>query len=416
MEENRKWQPPASLCDSAEDAGALQQALKQALSTEQFLALEQCRELLRDSTTLQVDNDPTKVAVSSISAASTTDVAIAVPRQGLANNWLEQIAAMISQAEAEGLTRVSPDGTWFCPHCDREISEGHLESHMYSSKHQRYKAWSDKKALLEEQQARGELPDWMSLVDGMEFCKLCNTAATEAHLYSQRHQKALAWHQESGSAISQVDPCCRTVSLCTQSAQPFPIPANWGDPNNFEWRADAGSYFCKLCWKYADEAHVYSEKHGIRETQPQRYLEENYSSTSYLEGIGTTPPPPPRGDRPPQPATSRDNWAAWDTWGIAEAERAPIAKPALEDMPRPVADARKPAAPVAPPPRHVWQRYAVDEAQTAFWWCCEATGGSFLESDPGQWCKYVDPVSAKPYWWLDDETWFWVHSGSILSS
>merc|ERR1711924_139916 len=36
---------------------------------------------------------------------------------------------------------------------------------------------------------------------------------------------------------------------------------SWGDPIIFEWRPEQQKWFCKLCWKYADDTHTACEKH-----------------------------------------------------------------------------------------------------------------------------------------------------------
>lgn len=65
-------------------------------------------------------------------------------------------------------------------------------------------------------------------------------------------------------------------------------------------------------------------------------------------------------------------------------------------------------------PTKQWQKYHdVAEDQSLIWWWCEVDGiDCFLEAHPGKWCKYADPTSEKCYWWLSDDSWFWVESGS----
>merc|ERR1719282_809854 len=146
----------------------------------------------------------------------------------------------------------------------KKIEEGHLESHMDSNKHTRYKEWHDRKVMLEQCEARGDLPKWIEIRDRMEFCKICDTRATEAHLESRKHMKNLAWIETSTAVSPQFtfgpinDSVPMFASVPTLS-QPFPIPPEWGNPNNFEWKAEKGCYYCKLCWKNVDEAHIYSE-------------------------------------------------------------------------------------------------------------------------------------------------------------
>ena len=101
--------------------------------------------------------------------------------------WSQSNAKNIARAEAEGMVRAEEPGYWLCTRCDREVAEHHLEAHMNSNKHQRYKQWYEQKVSLLERHERGELPDWMTVKDGGEYCKICDTRATEAHVYSLKH-------------------------------------------------------------------------------------------------------------------------------------------------------------------------------------------------------------------------------------
>ena len=50
--------------------------------------------------------------------------------------------------------------------------------------------------------------------------------------------------------------------------------------------------------------------------------------------------------------------------------------------------------------------------------CWDSDVGLFWEEDPGLWRKYSwpeDPDSAKTYWYLDDEKWFWEDTGTKSS-
>ena len=39
-------------------------------------------------------------------------------------------------------------------------------------------------------------------------------------------------------------------------------PAEWGDPSLYEYHSSTGMWYCRLCWKYANEAHVHSRRHA----------------------------------------------------------------------------------------------------------------------------------------------------------
>lgn len=55
----------------------------------------------------------------------------------------------------------------------------------------------------------------------------------------------------------------------------------------------------------------------------------------------------------------------------------------------------------------IWQKYATVDGDGVWWWC-RLDGDWFLESDPGEFAKYMDPGTGKSYWWKSDDKWFWV--------
>lgn len=337
------------------------------------------------------------------------------------------------------MVRADEPGYWLCMRCDKEVSEHHLEAHMDSNKHQRYKSWYDQRTSLQERYERGELPDWMTVVDGEEFCKICDTRATEAHVYSHKHQKALAWHESSGSTNQCVTSYCEMAHMTSvvvpSFSTPHPIPANWGNPNHYEWKAEEGRYFCRLCWKYADDSHVESEKHTTREQYPEHYLgmDPSFSSSGLSGGAPPPPPPPPRPSHfgatpnfrsqvpapPPRPerlalcfseSEPVHNQVACDPLPFMGDDHVVASASSAPGRSLEAVKEKDPAMPQHLSPR--WERFAMDETQKSFWWWCEANGDSFVEDHPNGWIKYTDPQSGKSYWWFDDEKWFWVHSGS----
>jgi hypothetical protein len=401
------------------DQPELLQALEQRLSKAQYESLMHCQNVLRESRERRMNPgfyaaSPVSVAVAAVPKSSDEPIAAApsVASRSAIDWWTASNAKNVERAQAEGMTRTAAPDMWFCPICDKEVSEHHLEAHMDSNKHQRYKQWHDQKIANEERHARGELPDWMTVIDGEEHCKICNTPATEAHLHSQRHQKALAWHQSSGSTNQcRVGLCDSSRAIVPVAATPYPIPPNWGNPDHFEWRPDAERYFCKLCWKYADEAHIFSEKHTVREQCPEHYLG---TETDCSYGLGA-PPPPPKSQPPRPSSTSTAQPQAPPPLAnplalcLPDSDYSAVvsAEQSQETLPQQQKDDDRLPGGVCQ-----WQRYDCDGKQEAFWWWCEEDGESFLEASPGDWCKYEDPWSGKSYWWLNDTKWFWVHSGS----
>jgi hypothetical protein len=62
-----------------------------------------------------------------------------------------------------------------------------------------------------------------------------------------------------------------------------------------------------------------------------------------------------------------------------------------------------------------WERYLSDDGNGAWWWCAK-DGNWFMEDSPDPWCKYMDPVSQRCYWYRDEEhATFWADSGSIVA-
>ena len=53
--------------------------------------------------------------------------------------------------------------------------------------------------------------------------------------------------------------------------------AAWGycDPALYEWKSELGRYFCRLCWKHVDDAHLASAMHRKRAARPWFYLNDD---------------------------------------------------------------------------------------------------------------------------------------------
>lgn len=61
----------------------------------------------------------------------------------------------------------------------------------------------------------------------------------------------------------------------------------------------------------------------------------------------------------------------------------------------------------------VWRKYLYEDK--GYWWWCEEDSDGFIETSPGAWTQYLDPVSERQYWWRDDDNWFWIN-GSVGES
>ena len=192
----------------------------------------------------------------------------------IANQWLAYTSHCIQRAESDGLVKTNRVSMWNCPYCEKDVHEGHLEDHLASTKHTRYRNWHIQSAILQEKKNRGELRDWMELRNGDLFCKLCNKPASQEHLLSRKHCGYLEFHQRFLDTIGPFtgaasgDAAKASVTWATNGSkqwgvrEPFPIPGKWGDPAYFEWRPASGMYHCLLCSKTADTQHVLSRGHA----------------------------------------------------------------------------------------------------------------------------------------------------------
>eukprot|EP00747_Dinoflagellata_sp_TGD_P185108 gnl/TRDRNA2_/TRDRNA2_41418_c0_seq1.p1 gnl/TRDRNA2_/TRDRNA2_41418_c0~~gnl/TRDRNA2_/TRDRNA2_41418_c0_seq1.p1 ORF type:complete len:634 (+),score=94.03 gnl/TRDRNA2_/TRDRNA2_41418_c0_seq1:149-1903(+) len=228
--------------------------------------------------------------------------------------WLQQLA---DRARAEGLIEgrdprqpgLPPvPNNWWCEACERDVDLGQLEAHVTSKRHVNADARRRYERDLQARQAQGVLPWFLEVRDGQEYCTLCFQFATEEHLRSSRHQSRLAWQTPSApppAVMNGVEGAHMPVAqpppgpyYCMPAALPPPAPSavprppdNWGNPNFFEWRPQNSAFWCRLCWKYADDNHVTSQKHVGRTVYPDSYL-----GCDPIGGEGGQAPPPP----PPQ--------------------------------------------------------------------------------------------------------------------
>ena len=104
------------------------------------------------------------------------------------------------------------------------------------------------------------------------------------------------------------------------------LPSEWA--SCYEWMEERGFFFCKLCWKCADEQHVHSRTHRSRMCHPAAYLTEHIQQC-YLEQAQWSfspsrpsdtpphphppppPPPPPPPLSPPHPQTTAPITVYW---------------------------------------------------------------------------------------------------------
>ena len=121
-----------------------------------------------------------------------------------------------------------------------------------------------------------ELDDWTSIRHGEKYCTLCSSCADEAHLSCQKHLQRKYWaesqrmqRQPTGQSLVR-----QAYRMWLQQNPDWNL--QWGPchPQLYAWKAEAGRYFCKLCWKYVDDAHMASNTHQRRAAYPSCYLPE----------------------------------------------------------------------------------------------------------------------------------------------
>ena len=143
----------------------------------------------------------------------------------------------------------------------------------------------------------GNLPPGTIVKDGYYFCVVCNCWANESHLQSSRHERAMKrWHQAASPAMV-CNPSLHQ-NLQTWGAASAEVvregyfPPAWGDRNCFVWKPETCQWWCRLCYKYADDNHIASATHVKRAAYPYSYLYDGTSS-HHQDFSGPPPLPPP---------------------------------------------------------------------------------------------------------------------------
>ena len=242
--------------------------------------------------------------------------------------------------------------------------------------------------------------------------------------------------KRSGSAqeSTQSMTAAQQKELCSQweQAEPFPIPPHWGDPTNYEWKPLAGKYWCTLCWKYAEDKHINSDRHAWNASYRDcyaRYLANQrvppYEGAQQQPLYSEQPPPPPG---PPPGYISSDyifcksaskSQSAHPPRGYTLPPPAPAGPDQTSASLPPYSDASCTSqTPSGDIKSKRWHRYAVDHSHTEYWWCSPWSETdqdiSFREDAPGEWCRYKDPSTGENYRWFSDEYWFWEKSGTTI--
>jgi len=342
--------------------------------------------------------------------------------------WEHTLASAMQRALKEGLTQGAKNtvaagavGLWHCPVCEIDVDMYNLDTHIDSSKHLRCREQKRHVQMVQQRQQQGEIPEWMEIRDGAEFCKLCQNYATEGHILSSKHQKRVAHlHMYKGiqPLADTAEPPSMTAgaapAVASMPASPLVLPPGWGNPDFYEWKPETQSLWCKLCFKNADESHVYSMKHQQRASVASTVAGDFVDVSMF----GAPPPPPPPPGRP-EPTKCVDPWPSQQCqpcnppWSAANQEvlaiEAPPKQPPLEtsvdpwpaDLIRqdtlsvPAESESAPSLPQQPSGEQVasaqhsthdppqWQAFC-DEASGEYYYHCSETGVSQWELPPGE--------------------------------
>ena len=227
-------------------------------------------------------------------------------------NWNDYLQRDARIGREGGL--IEHQGTWFCPACEVEVAKGYLERHVTTVRHIRHQDYLRHFEKLAEKERRGELPPWMEIRRGWRYCTVCQNYATEPHVASAKHQRRLWYFEQEFGATQPSALTCGAAGppapgACAAAGSNTEVPAGrapivhqlwkadevppkWGNPAVYEWKDELHCWWCKLCWKCADNAHVYSDKHQNRMRHPEWFLQDLEDLPELYERDWRTVPQP----------------------------------------------------------------------------------------------------------------------------
>ena len=177
-------------------------------------------------------------------------------------------------------------------------------------------------------------PAFIALRQGEEYCLLCSKWATRAHCSSEKHAKQVWWFQRRAAPAPLV-PASGSPRGAAAHVEIAAIPEPpEGCPAWYTWDAERWVWYCKVCWKNADEKHLASCRHLRR--------------AAWARATGWQPwPQPPVAQ--PQPPLAQPPWEP-PTPTPPRQERATLQTPEQQR------------------PQPVWERVptAVDEGRSFF--------------------------------------------------
>lgn len=279
-----------------------------------------------------------------------------------------------------------PDGEYYCNLCGAYATEGHIGSNKHQSRSEAPE-WYGFGDYVAQVVASGGAPavsreeimltgrydkPWFELRDGFPHCLLCNKAADESHLGSERHVKResapeyygfgapkaiqaatlppeweahwseqhreyyyhntttgeVTWDSPAGTATAAASSSCTAIV-------PAPYPELDYNKPWFELKSDH-QWYCNLCNNYATDAHILSTKHQKREA-----WSESYGYASSTSAPACLPCNPQAGR---QTATTLGGRAAVNQAADVQNTQAP------DDLPKP------------------WEKHFDEEHKTFYYW------------------------------------------------
>ena len=167
----------------------------------------------------------------------------------------------------------------------------------------------------------GDLPLGTIVKDGYYWCVACNCWATESHLQGSKHERAMKWWHQAASPAMVCNPSLHQNMQTWGAASAEVVregyfPPAWGDRNCFVWKPETSQWWCRLCYKYADDNHIASATHVKRAAYPNSYLYDGTSS-HHRDFSGPPPLPPPSA---PGASSSRDSIRKQSPWAALDCE------------------------------------------------------------------------------------------------
>ena len=154
-----------------------------------------------------------------------------------------------------------------------------------------------------EQVQHPDVSSYIEIRGGLEYCTLCWKYGSEEHYRSYKHQNKVWWWEnrlqsQSATHLARPAPSVLTAES-PESAAVYDAMLTFenpppGQPSWYTWQPETLSWYCNLCWKTANENHIYSEKH-----KRMAQWEEKQAQT----GTSCVSAPP-----------GNPSWYKWEAW------------------------------------------------------------------------------------------------------